>query len=205
MKHKVFTLFILTIILLSCNRTQKQVETVNDTIAQNVDTTKLFSIDEAFNHLSIADKYEELKKTFIIQEYTGMINSVVKFGDSESYASDESFVVTNKAEYESFTNRIYPYVISKTEPQQENDDVLRKKPEIDFNKYDLIVLVRNDNPFAELRISDVNTEVNPALVVVDKRPLSDNAKFSSYPLYIGSYSAYLVNKINKKVQFIVKM
>lgn len=195
-------------IFMACKTQSNTSESKQNTnhLAEDTSEINWFSIDSALAITGFADKYKELKQNYILDEYSGMVSSSILYENgTTSQASTESFVIRNEAEYTSFVGRIYPYVLSKTEPQVENNDRLRKKPGIDFSQHMLIVLVRNDNPLAEIQLSNINLATDPVIAIVRQKALTDAAKYSAYPLGYGAYSAYLVKRQDKEFQFIVVM
>lgn len=204
MKYLKFNIAIccFSIFLISCNASKntKVVESQVDTLTK----TKYYSIDKAMDLIGMEDRYKELKSNYILDEYSGMVSSTIIFENgTKSTSSTETFVIKNESEYTKFIDRIYKYELSKQQPLIENKDRLRKKPSIDFTKQMLIVLVRNDNPLASMQLRNVKVETDPIIATVTKKELSDAAKYSSYPLDMGSYNAYLVKKEEKEIQFIV--
>ncbi len=189
----------------TCRRmaNKSEIEQNQDSSQEIVTETNWFSIHSALALTGFEDKYKELKKNYFLDEFTGMVSSIIMYDNgTTSQASTESFVIRNDADYTSFVGRIYPYVLSKTEPLVENDDRLRKKPSIDFTQHMLIVLVRNDNPLAEIQLSNINVETDPMIAIVRRKALSDAAKYSAYPMGYGAYSAYLVKRQDKEIQFL---
>jgi len=175
-----------------------------DSLHEDTLKTKWFTIEKATELTGIDDRYDDLKANYILDEYSGMVSSTIRFENGmTSKSSTETFVIRNEADYTNFTERIYPYVLSKPQTREENNDLLRKKPKIDFSKHMLIVLVRNDNPLAEMQLSNINFETDPIIAIVRQKALSDAAKYSAYPLEIGAYNVYLVKKEVKEFQFII--
>ncbi len=179
-----------SILLISCNasKSTKIIESQIDTLPK----TKFYTIDKAMDLIGNEDKYKELKSNYILDEYTGMVSSTILFENgTKSTSSTETFVIRNEVDYSKFIKRIYKYELSKKHALVENNDKLRKKPDIDFSKHMLIVLIRNDNPFANMQLRNIKIETDPIIATVTKKELNDAATFSAYPLNMGSYNSYL--------------
>lgn len=201
-----FSIFAVLLAFTMCKTTSSQLQSDEKFGSSQVDSpnTKEFTREKAIALTGLDDKYDDLKEDYILDEYSGMISATLQLVDGTmTKPGTETFVIRNDEEYTSFTQRIYPYILSPTQPQEENEDRLRRKPPIDFATHMLLVLIRNDNPFGEMQLSNVNAETDPMITIVRQKALSDAVRYSAFPLELGAYQAYLVKKEDREFQFVV--
>jgi hypothetical protein len=141
----------------------------------------------------------------ILNEYNGLVSSGLRLENDKMVQSpNETYVIRNNKEYNSFIDRILTHEVSMKNPADPSNDPLLKKPFVDFDKNMMLVCIRHDGIYGEIKLLDIKYDVTPAEVFVNFPPLSEESKMYTQPTSdIGKYTAYVVKRIDKEVKFVL--
>jgi len=160
--------------------------------------------EKVFDYVDMVNRFETIQKEEIIQEYHGIVNATRIFENGTMMsASQENYVINDQKEYKEFVGRIYPKQVTMTNPAPDSDDPLLKQPKIDFEKYSLMVMIRNDGMYGKINLFDIKRKYDPIIVTVEFPALENETMFLAQPNGLGSYLAFVIKKIDREAMFIV--
>jgi len=138
----------------------------------------------------------------VIKEYEGVVNATVTLVDGNfQKAGNECFVVTKQNDYLNFIQRIPTRQISMTNPAPKSNDPLLKKPAVKFDKNSILVCIRNDGMYGEIKLVSIDTSGEKAIVTVSFPPIPPDYEMMAQPIDVGKYKAIVIKKMNKPVEF----
>ena len=140
----------------------------------------------------------------IIKEYSGLISASLSLAPGGKMpmkaAEEEQLVIDNQEKYQQFVSRIYPDVVTMTNPAPKSEDPLLQMAPIDFPRERLIVFMAHDGMYGKIELKDI-TEKDGVLTLhgsYSKPTLNELGM--SQPMGVGRYRAFLLKADAPKLE-----
>jgi len=190
---KQFWLFLLSFFLIGCNTINNDSKNMTRFENQNkTDTVKKTYYNQ------------QISSAVIVQEFSGLVNGGVRFKNGKTIQPpNETIVIRDNEKYNNFIERIPTKEISMKNPAKPSNDPLLKKPHIDFKNNMMLVCIRHDGIYGEIKLLDIKFYATPVEVSVNFLPLTEESKMWAQPISgIGKYMAFVVKRTDKEIRFV---
>lgn len=154
-----------------------------------------------------AEKAQKISGTTsheIIKEYQGLISASLSLATGGKMpmkaAKEEQLIIDSQEKYQLFVSRIYPDVVTMTNPAPKSEDPLLQMPPIDFPRERLIVFLAHDGMYGKIELKKI-TENDGVLTLHGSysKPTLNELGLSQ-PMGVGRYRAFLLKSDAPKLE-----